>query len=170
MIGGSIGPHKIDGAVPCGGVTKRIGVALVASTGIYAAGDNIGGKLTFADAARQPGGTGVIQSLTLIDQDNEKTEKDVFFFDTDPAATTATDNAAQDIADADLLRCIGWVNIPASAYKSAADNAIATVANIGLAFDLPTDATALYAIVVERGTPTYTAASDLQLNLFVLQD
>ena len=168
-MAGRAGPWEVDGAIPCGDVIQWIAVTLGIDTGAYQAADNIGGKLTFANAARETGGCGRIQTVVVVDQDNEKTEKDIFFFHTDPSNSTITNNAALDIADADLLTCVGYVNVPAAAYKSLNDNAVAIVSNVGIVFDLPSGATSLYAAVVERGTPTYTAVTDLQISIGIIQ-
>lgn len=138
-------------------------------TAAYTAGDLLGGKLTLTDAVRVVGSSGIVQSIVLIDQDNEKREIDVVFFDSDPSGTTFTNNAALDVADADMAKIVGTVKITSADYISFADNAVATRSAIGLAFK--TDGSRdLYAALVVREAPTYTATTDIALRVTILQD
>lgn len=156
-----------------GGWCKTHKPTVTISTGIYAAGDSIGGKLTLSDATRGAGAdgkaTGVIQTIRLVDQDNEQAEIDVVFFDADPSGTTFTDNGALDVADADMAKIIGYITIAATDYIAFADNAVATKTGLGFAFSLA-EGYDLYAAMVVRGTPTYTATTDLALAITVLMD
>lgn len=157
-----------------GGWTKTLKTAAVIDTGAYTSGDNIGGLLTLSNATRSGGGGpgqggGLIQVVRLVDQDNEKREIDIVFFDENPTGTTITNNVALDIADADMAKVIGHVTILATDYVSYADNAIATRTGLGLAFSLASGTT-LYAAMVIRDTPTYTATTDIAVAVVVLQD
>lgn len=144
----------------------QIVVAPVADTSIYAAGDLIGGKLTLSPAVLAAAGGGVIQSIVLVDQANQKAPIDIVFFGSDPSGTTFTDQAALDIADADVLNIVGVVSVAASDYVSFADNAVATL-RPSMAFKLDSGIT-LYAALVCRGTPTYAASGDLQLTITII--
>lgn len=151
------------------GHSTVIRVALAVDTAAYATGDLIGSKLALPGAARIAGGTGLIHSITLVDQANQKLAIDVLFFASDPSATPFTDNAALDVADNDLLKAVGLVSIAASDYVSFADNALATVRGINLPFQLD-NGTTLYAALIARSAPTYAATSDVQLKVGILQD
>ncbi len=144
----------------------QIVVAPVADTSAYAAADLIGGKLTLSPVVVAQAGGGVIQSLVLADQANQKAPIDVVFFGANPSGTTFTDQATLDIADADVLNIVGVVSVAASDYVSFNDNAVATV-RPSLAFKLDSGL-ALYAALVCRGTPTYAAATDLQLTVTLI--
>lgn len=143
-------------------VVRTATASPICDTAAYASGDLIGGKLTL----QVDKNNGVIQTLVLTDAANQKTATDVIFFVSDPSATTFTDQAALDIADADLKKIAGRVSVAATDYVSYADNAEATV-NPSFAFQL-TSGTTLYACLVTRGAPTYAAATDLQLRITVL--
>jgi hypothetical protein len=151
---------------------KRVAIVatgLVGSLVAYTAGDAVGGKLTFVNATRVAAGSGLIESLIFVDQDNDKVAIDVVFFHTD-LATAPVDNAAFDIADADLLNVIGFVSILSADYISAVDNAVA-VKLTSLPFKLPSG-TSLYAAIINRGVGTLlpTATSDYQLTAVIRQD
>lgn len=141
----------------------------VTDTNAYAAGDLIGAAALEFDASIYDGGSGVIQSLRLVDQDKEQAAIDVIFFDENPSGTTFTNNGAFDVADADMTKVIGHVSILASDYCALSDNAFATKTGIGLAFKLTTGKK-LYAALVARAAVTYTAATDLRLAVGILQD
>ena len=151
-----------------GGHTGVLTVASVVSAGaIYAAGDALGGRLDLTSAVRVSGGTGIIQGITIIDLDQERAEIDIVFFN--QAFTATADNAAFDPSDADLANCIGFVKVLSSDYANFNDNAVATLNGIGMPFKCE-GSTTLYAQMVVRGTPTYTATTDIKVLIRVLQD
>ncbi len=155
-----------------GGHTQIVQATPVCNiTAPYASGDLIGGKLTLTDAARfgdklRPG-TGIIQSVILTDLAKQSADLDVVFFDSDPSATTFTDQAALDIDDADLVKIIGVASV--TSWAAFADNSAGQLLNVGLAFDLG-QATSIFAAIVSRGTPSFASESDLRLRTFILQD
>jgi hypothetical protein len=170
-----IGKVSIDQTTP--GTTDRVtvgGIATpevtptVSSSPAYTAGDAVGGKMSFANAVRVSGGSGIIQSVRLVDQAKQSTAIDIIFFEAD-ISTTVTDNAALDLADADALLAIGHVSIAATDYCALSDNSFATKTAIGLPFKLASGTT-LYAAMVARGTPTFAATTDVVVQLGILQD
>lgn len=161
---------KQSGSFNVGGVTTAITATPTVSTSpAYTAADALGGKITLASAVRVSGGGGIIQALTLADKGKQSAAIDVVFFNADPSGTTFTDNGALTIADADLLAIIGVVSIAATDYSAFADNSIATKYGLGLAFKA-VGSTSIYACLVNRGTPTYTSTTDIQLAVKILQD
>ena len=143
----------------------RIQVTPTISTGIYAAKDAIGGLYTFSNAARYSGGSGRLLAVTVVDKDQEKADMDLVLFRA--TFTAPTDNAVFDPTDAELLDCIGWVPIGSGMYADFNDNSVAHV-DCNVAFTLA--GTDLFAAMVSRGTPTYTATSDLVVTLTIAQD
>lgn len=138
------------------------------STGAYTAGDNVGGKMSLTPVAMEPR-TGTIMSVTVADLAKQSAAIDILLFDSDPSATTFTDNAALDVADADLLKAIGVIRVAANDYVGLADNSVACVKDINLPFKLSGTDT-LYATMVTSGTPTYAAATDLTLTFGIQMD
>lgn len=163
--------HSIDQSTD--GTTNRVvqgGGVTVSQTptitaGAYHAKDAVGGKLTFANAARIAGGKGVINSVTIIDDDDEKAGLELWLFDTD--FTASADNAAFDPSDADMETCIGVIPISTADYYSASDNGCACVRGVGLQFDCSGAITSIYGQLKCTGTPTYTATSDLSVRLSI---
>ena len=135
------------------------------TAGAYSAKDAVGGLLTFANAARAAGGTGIIHSLTLADKADAKAVLELWLFDRTFAAVA--DNAAFDPTDAELLTCVGVIPIAAADYFSAADNGAACVRNINLQYMLKSDGTALFGQLKCIATPTYASTSDLSVTLAI---
>lgn len=136
-------------------------VPTVDTAGAYATGESIGGKLTFHTPptffqnAR-------IRGVTIGDAAKQNSDLDIYFFEDNPSATTFTDQSTLDIDDADLPKIRHVVNL--TAYDDTNDNSV--TGNVAL--DVPYDKTkTLYVAVVSRGTPTYVAATDLDVTVTV---
>jgi hypothetical protein len=142
---------------------KTITVTPTVDTLIYASGDLIGGLLTF-DGVRLIGGA-VIKTITLVDQAKQNAAIDLILFGGNLSGTTLTNNGVLDVADADLLTYLGHVSIPAANYAPFNDNSAATVKDINLYLLPAATGTAIYGLLVSRGTPTYAASTDLQLSV-----
>jgi hypothetical protein len=149
-------------------IVKVSGASVAVNGDIYAPGDLLGNKLILINALRIAGGSGLLQSITVQDLSNQKGALDVVIFDSDPSGTTFTNNAAFDVADADIVKIIGVVSIIPSDYIGFAYSAVATKS--GLAMPVAVAAGRdLYACLVCRGTPTYTA-NELGIAFGFLQD
>lgn len=134
----------------------------------YASGDFVGTSgtaITFADCARLNGGTGIIQSATLVDYAAQAIACELWLFDA--TVTPPNDSAAWTISDADAAKCIGVIAF--TNYYSSALNSVSVSGNVGIAFKTASAATALYGCLVTRGAPTY-ADGDLTIRLVVMQD
>jgi hypothetical protein len=154
-----------------GGTVKLISVGIAGSTSpAYSTADNVGGKLTFANAARVSAGSGLIQSAIITSKKVQTAAFDLVIFSTDPSNSTFTDNAAQDIHDSD----IGTTNIIVGIIhindgNSFTDASVHQALNQALPFSLPSG-TSLYGALVIRGTMTLTTTTDLTIALRILQD
>lgn len=134
----------------------------ITAAGIYAAGDALGGMLTFAEAAAFPGGSGQIVKVVVVDDDRELAPVDIVFFD--QQFTPTADNAPFDPSDADMQNCIGFVSVAATDYSAFVDNAVASkCSGLQMPFGFRVDDSTrnLYAQLVVRGTPTYAAVDDI---------
>lgn len=153
--------------VKAGGISKTISqTPTVSNAAIYAAKDAVGGKLTFANAARKTAEGGVIEAITIIDNDQQMAELDLVIFNDD--ITTGTDNAAYDPSNADLLKAVGVVTILAADYADLNANSLATIRGLNIPFQCV--ATSLYGQLVTRGTPTYASTSSITVILHLRQD
>jgi hypothetical protein len=125
--------------------------AEVTADAVHAAGDVVGGRLNFVDA----GGyneNGILMGLSLTDYGAVGGQVDVFLYSEAPAVIAG--NAAFAEVKADALKRIAIVSIAAADWV-AIGSGIKTVSKEGLS--IPFVGTALYAYVVARGTPTYSA-------------
>jgi hypothetical protein len=150
-------------------IKQKTSTAPVVSTSAYAAGDVIGSKISFADAARVAAGNGLVESILLHCKSNQTFAFDVLFFSADPAASTFTDNAALAVAAADFDKICGKVSFVSGDWASLGTPSVADKHKLQLPFKLTSGKT-LYAVIVSRGTPTLASTSDLKLTLGVSQN
>lgn len=137
--------------------------ALTISTSAYTAGDVVGGLITFnvANAA----GSGIISSVRIVDDDNEKAELTLYLFRSSPTAIADADTFAPSVAD--LKAMIGKIVFYAADYTTLNNNA--TVIKRGttddINFEFTTTSGNIFGYLVCTGTPTYTAVTDLSIVL-----
>lgn len=158
-----------------GGHTTVLRPTITVDTGIYAALDVLGalvvsGVITLTGAMRVSGGSGILQSLIVYDDDNEKNPISFLFFDSAPASGTYVGNGALALSAGDKAKYLGRVDIAAADYFTVGGDAVASIKNIGLAVKASGSADLYMIPVVASGTPTYTASTDLKLSIGFLQD
>ncbi len=150
------------------GITQFIDEQLTVQAAAYASGDLVGGLIRLDNCnpdntGRRDAG-GLIQSVAIADLAAQNITKDVVFFDSNPDGTTFTENAALDIADADLLKIIGVAQV--SSWFSFNDNSMGQAVNLAIPFAIA--GAPLYAAIVERGAPTYASTADLHIRVGIL--
>jgi len=136
--------------------------------GAYISGDYVGTSataMTFTNAVRVTGGSGVIESAVLIDKAVQSASLELWLFDTAP--TPPADNAAWTISDGDVLQCIGIITF--QTYYASALNSVSIAKGLGITFNANAATRDIYGCFVTRGTPTY-ASLDLLCRLQILQD
>lgn len=149
------------------GASKRIAqTPTISAASAYAPGDAVGGKLTFAGAARFDSGGGLIVGVTVIDKDQERAPLELVLFDQDFTATA--DNAAFDPSDADLANAVAV--IPINQWHNFNDNSIGYSGSLAIPFQCGNSLDDLYGQLVTRGAPTYSATSDLIVILWIVQE
>lgn len=147
-------------------VTRIAVMPPVSNAAVYAAKDAVGGLLTFANAVRASGGSGMIEKVVVVDKGQQAAWLDLVLFRA--TFTAPSDNAIFAPTDAELLDCEGVVPIFTGDYADFSSNAVATKNAVGLEFSLA--GTSLFGVLVARGTPTYTSTTDLVVTLTILQD
>lgn len=153
-----------------------ITLAPVTDTNIYADGDQIGlGATELTNFLREPWGLSTIESITVIDKAKQKSKIDIHLFSSVPTLANVN-NAAPDITDANAIATyIGRIPILDTDYADFANQSVATKLAVGLVVKgikintQDKDTKSLWAIIVSRGTPTYTAAADLMIKIGVYQ-
>lgn len=130
----------------------------------YSTGDLIGGEIEFASAV--PSGEGVIiQSVIITDLAALSADIDVVFFSEEPTGTTFTENAALDIADADLPKIVGVAKV--RTHTAFADNSVSQELNLAIPF-YPTGTRSLWAVMVARATMNMVSTTDLTIRVGLL--
>lgn len=147
--------------------SKTISVAPTVDTLAYASGDLVGPKQTLTGAGVSGVATGTIQSVVITDLDNQNADFDLVIFSSDPSGTTFTDNAAFDIADADLPKVVCVIQVTTNV--ALADNGVIIANGNNCVFDAVATGGTLYAAAVIRSAATFTA-SGLTFRYSVLQD
>jgi hypothetical protein len=142
-----------------------IDLVLTLDTSAYSNGDVLAAAQELVSAVRATGGTGVIQSIAVIDLDDQAQALDIVI--SDSTITLGTENAAVSISDADAAKILGIVEVVAGDYVDLANSRLATKDNLGIVV-MP-DTTSLYISAISRGTGTYTA-SGIRLRFGILQD
>ncbi len=153
-----------------GGV-RVVSVTPTVEAGAYAAGDVIGGKMTFANAVRTSngaaGGTGLIQSITVATKATTTSAQiDVLLFNADPSASTFTENGAIAVNATDMANLIGVVHV--TDWTSCGTPSVGFGGSLAIPFSLA--GTSLYAVMVTRGAITPASTSDLIVTVRVVAD
>lgn len=141
---------------------------VVSTAPAYTAGDAVGGLMTFTGALPLDG-DGELSGVMITDLDKQGADLDLILFSSNPTGTTVTDNSALDVADADIGKIVGVVNITSDSLLN--DNSVTYVNNQSVYLkDARTRTGILYGVLVARGTPTYTSTSALTVTIYVKQN
>ena len=153
-----------------GGSTDQISPTVTVDTAAYSAGDVIGGKLTLTNAMRVSGGTGLLQSLLLIDASGtQKPALEILIFNSDPTASTLTDQATISVHADDVSKVIRKIDISASDWTLIGSKYYADLSP-GSRVLKASGSRNLYAAIVAVGTPTFAAATNLSIRFGILRD
>lgn len=152
-----------------GGTTTVIKpTAMVSTTPAYTSGDDAGGKLTISNAVRISGGTGVFQALQLFFKSGTAPTGVFLLFDADPSAATITDNTAF-AWSTDQAKCIGMIPVISTDLITVGSQIIAKPSFTPFPIKAASGTT-LYAAYVLTSTPTFTATTDMLVEVGILQD
>lgn len=139
----------------------------VTASSAYSDGNAVGGKRTLANALGAAG-TGVLESIMLLDRANQKPALEIYIFDADPTNATLTDKTAF-VFSTDDLKVLARISVATGDWVTHNSKATACIKGIGAA--LKAAGTSLYAAVVLNGsTPTFAATTDFQIIVGILQD
>ena len=143
------------------------------STAIYAAGDLMGGLLTFPDVIQSDRGGGAVVGVELIDTSTVLAQIDLALFDkalSTGSKTSATgDNAAVTLADTDLANALAVINLSTGNIRQLYDNQIHYAANISYPFYL-IDGRAIRGVLIAHATPTYATGNSMFVKLSISRD
>lgn len=155
---------------PFGRVHRVFSATPTIDTNIYASGDLLGTKLSFSGAGQRGDGVaagGIVRSVLITDLAAQGADIDVVLFNADPSGTTFTNNAAFDLADADIAKVVGVAQVTTDAAFN--DNGVSFAHNLYIPFNVAAG-NILYGALVVRATPTYATAADLVVYVGVEMD
>ena len=145
-------------------IANVIDVVPALDTAAYTSGDVLFIATTVSDVMRVNGGRALLQSLVVIDKDDQKIAFDLYFFRSN--VTLGTINSAPSITDADGLESLGWIAVAGGDYKDLGGVSVATLRDLGLVLEAVAGNKSIYVAAVTGGTPTHTAAGiELRLGL-----
>lgn len=141
-------------------------LTLSLDTDAYADGDVLAASQELENVAALEAGCGVIQSVLVLDGDDQGEALDLVFFTAD--VSLGTENSAVSISDANAAYIVGVVEVGAGDYVDLVNSQLAHLENLGIGFQTAAGETSLWVGAVSRGTGTYTA-SGIKLKISVLQ-
>lgn len=153
-------------AIPVKALDDVITIDATVDTNALADGDvafatqEVAGFSTAADI------TSILQSVTVIDPDDQGIGIDLIFFSGN--TTLGTENSAPDIDDTEVLTVIGRVQVGAGSFYDLVANRVACVYGIGLPMKAGTGGS-IWMAGIARGAPTY-AGGHIYIKLGVLRN
>ncbi len=152
-----------------GGLAVPVSATPAIAAGLFHAGDNVGGKLTFTNAMRINGGSGTLQRLFIVDTANQKAPLELVIFSQNPAAATLTDNAAF-VFSTDIQYAVARITIPTQDWVTINGIALLHLRNLGIPIVTTGAQRNLYGgLVTLVSPPTYTL-NCLRVDLGIYND
>jgi len=145
-------------------VVKALTLSLAAAA--YDLNDVLAATQELTGALRVAGGSGALNSIVVIDQDDQGAAMDIFIFNA--SATLGTENAAISINDADAAKILGIIRVVANDYVDCINSMVANPSFDPIDLEVASG-TSIWVAAATRGTPTHTAAG-IKLNIGILQD
>lgn len=132
-----------------------ITVTLSLDTSAYAAGDLLADTQSVASASRKSGSLIRLDSVTVLDEDDQGFGLDLIFLNANN--TLGTENSAPSVSDANARAIVGTVSVLASDFIDMGGCRVACP-NFTPRLMATTGGTTLYMGAVARGAGTYTAS------------
>ena len=136
-------------------------------TGAYAANDVLADTQELASAVRVNGGNAIVDSIVVLDEDDNAGDLTVVFFRTN--VSLGTENSAVSITDANARQILCSIPILSSDYDDLVGSQVATLSNVGCLIEAASGTTSVYVGLISNDTKTYTA-SGIQLAFGLTQD
>jgi hypothetical protein len=150
-----------------GGKTSQVSVTpTLTASSAYTAGNCVGGLMTFSSVLLSAG-SGVLQTAIVQCKSVQTVTFKLYVFSANPSSSTFTNKSAPSINSADIAKLIGVYTF-STPDSGLGTHTVYVVNGIGQA--LNAGATTLYAVLITTGTPTFTATSDINVVLSVLED
>lgn len=134
------------------------------TTTAYAAGDAVGGLLTFKGVDPR----GLLHSVSVTDADQVAKAMDLVVFH-QPFSPTA-DNAAFTVSSSDQGKLVAVISIAQAQYAHLGNVSMAVINQLGVPFVCPDENAQLYGQLVARDAMTFTNSDALRVSIGVLAD
>lgn len=158
-------------AVPINTVGSNIVALSVAQTvtagSAYTSGNAIGALMTLPTATNVNAGSGLVQAVVEYTKSAQTSQTDVFLFSANPTSSTCSDKVAFALNVADYDKVIGVIHM--SDFTSGGTPSFGQAQNLAMPFTLASG-TAVYACAVTRGTPTFTATTDVTFGFRIIRN
>ena len=138
--------------------------------------ETIGDNKVFAQAIEIPfatalnGGSGLIKSITILDQTVTSPAMDIVFSSVNTSITQDEGKAVgEDVSDLDsaLVNMLGVVKIVAGDYTDLADSSLGSKPGIDVGIHSATDSSSIYASAINRSGSNYVASATTVLRMKV---
>jgi hypothetical protein len=147
-----------EGVKVAGVDLQVVNVTPTLDTSAYASGRRAGSIQEITNAVRVSGGTGILQSLSIVDKAKQGAALRIYFFNALPTIASA-DNAPYDISDTEAEKQIHYIDIASGDWaQDSQSNYFVSKDKIGKCMKAVGSAN-LYAIIVAKGSATYAANS-----------
>jgi len=156
-----------DNPMPVKTNTELPAIVFSLDTNAYATGDVLAATQALASAFRSADGTGILQSIVLVDKDDQGAALDLVILKAD--VSIGTENAAVSISDANADSVLGIISVSAGDWIDLGGCRVATLRGLGLVVKAATGTTSLYVALISRGSPTHSAAG-ITAQFGILQD
>lgn len=153
-------------AIPVKALDDVITIDATPDTNALAEGDVAFATQEVANFSTGANITSILQSVTVIDVDDQGIGIDLIFFNDN--TTLGTENSAPDIDDTEAQTIIGRVQVGAGSFYDLGANRVACVYGIGLPMKAGTSGS-IWMAGIARGAPTY-AGGHLYIKLGILRN
>lgn len=133
-------------------------ITLTLDTSAYGSADLVADTQEMADAFDLDGGSAFLESVTLIDKDDQTASAYTLVF-LNQSVSLGTENSAPNVSDANAAAAvIGAIGIASGDWVDMGGQKVASKGNLGLVLQVATGKSLFVALVNGAGTPTFTAA------------
>lgn len=146
-----------------------IDVTLTTDAEAHGNNDVIAQSIEIPNAVAVEGGSAIIQSIMILDEDDEAPSIDLIF-QTDNTALASDEGEIVNISDANARNILGFVNV--SNYTDLLNCQVGIKTNIGLVVKAASTTKSIFVHAVNRSGGTYTpaATTDLKMKIGIVKD
>jgi hypothetical protein len=143
---------------------RRVTFTPVLDTSIYASGDVLFVPIEVPGAMAMVAGTGFLRGFALHDADDEGAAITLYFFRTSDAVLGTLNNAIS-ISDADALEITGVVST--GTYTDLINSQSYFSGLLDVPLEAPAGSKSIYVAASVAATPTYAAATNIVIDLWI---